>query len=245
MLRILLIILVCACVNIYANESLEIKKILNEVSKYIQPKKKLDFLKRKSDKFDLEITKTSFNIVSIFKKAKDSFELGDSEKAIALLNLIIERYPYHKNSLVMLGNIYYVNKDYGKAKAIYTTLLKQYPGDSIIRDNFFTVFLKSDCDLVLDRMLEFYDRHKNYAHLLVNLGLLYAKKGNLVKAKEYMLSAVSIDRENPLYLYNMAVILDKLHDFENATIFYEKLLDYESFDQRQKIEKRLQSIKLR
>ncbi len=43
-LRILFVFLVCACVNIYANESLEIKEIFNDVSKYIQPIKKFDIL---------------------------------------------------------------------------------------------------------------------------------------------------------------------------------------------------------
>ncbi|OEY86737.1 hypothetical protein BIY23_02285 [Wolbachia pipientis] len=241
------IVLLCVYVNIYANESLEIQKIFNNVSRYIQPNKKLDILERKSNKFNVKITKTHFNVTFILKKAKDSFKLGDNEKAIAFLKEITTKFPYHKNALMMLSNIYYINQDYKQAKEICIKLLKQYPGDTIILENFFTILLKYNHNLALETMLELYSRHKNYAPLLANLGLLYVKNGDLVNAKEYMLAAVSMDYENPFYLYNLAVILDKLHDLENAAVFYEKLLNQEvtDFNQRQQVEARLQSIKLR
>ncbi|BET35704.1 hypothetical protein wScaTNS_09170 [Wolbachia pipientis] len=51
------------------------------------------------------------------------------------------------------------------------------------------------------------------------------KKGDYVKAKEYMKAAMSLDQNNIFYTYNLAVILDKLSDFKNATACYSKLLN--------------------
>lgn len=51
------------------------------------------------------------------------------------------------------------------------------------------------------------------------------KKEDYVKDKEYMTTAISLEENNIFYTYNLAVILDKLSDFKNATIFYLKLLN--------------------
>lgn len=119
----------------YASENLEIQKAFDNVVKHIKADKKykdLDVIERKSDKFNIKISQNSgksFDIYSTLKKAKDSFELGDNETAISLLNQIIAKFPYHKNALIGLGNIYYANKEYKKAVEIYTKLLKEYPSN--------------------------------------------------------------------------------------------------------------------
>ncbi|WP_233417506.1 tetratricopeptide repeat protein [Wolbachia endosymbiont of Brugia malayi] len=51
------------------------------------------------------------------------------------------------------------------------------------------------------------------------------KKENYKGAKEYMVTVISLDQNNIFYIYNLAVILDKLSDFKNAAIFYLKLLN--------------------
>lgn len=45
-------------------------------------------------------------------------------------------------------------------------------------------------------MLKLYDIHKNYAPLLANLGMIYMKKEDYVKGKEYMITAISLDENN-------------------------------------------------
>ncbi|VVC38934.1 CBS domain,Tetratricopeptide repeat,Tetratricopeptide repeat-containing [Cinara cedri] len=173
----------------------------------------------------IQNTDKNFSISSTLKKAQRSFESGDKKAAILFLNSIITKFPYHKNSLIGLGNVYYVNKDYKQAIEIYTKLLKEYPGDSLVLKNFLIVVAKYNPDLALDEMLKLYNTHRNYAPLLANLSLIYIKKGDLIKAKEYMTKAVSIDKNNVFYIYNLAIILDKLLDLENAVACYEKLLD--------------------
>lgn len=215
----------------YANENLEIQKAFNNIVKHIKADKKykdLDIIERKSDKFNLKISQNSgknFDMYSILKKAKDSFELGDNETAISLLNQITAKFPYHKSALIGLGNIYYANKEYKKAVEIYTRLLKEYSSNPYILKNFLTIISQYDPDLALSEMLKLYYIHKNYAPLSANLSLIYMKKEDYVKAKEYMIAAISLDQNNIFYTYNLAVILDKLSDFKNATAFYLKLLN--------------------
>ncbi|KLT21676.1 TPR domain protein [Wolbachia endosymbiont of Armadillidium vulgare str. wVulC] len=215
----------------YASENLEIQKALDNVVKNIKADKKykdLDVIERKSDKFNIKISQNfgkNFDIYSILKKAKDSFELGDNETAISLLNQIIAKFPYHKSALIGLGNIYYTNKEYKKAVEIYTKLLKEYSSTPYILKNFLTIISQYDPDLALSEMLKLYDIHKNYAPLSANLGLIYMKKEDYIKAREYMTEAISLDQNNIFYTYNLAVILDKLSDFKNAAAFYLKLLN--------------------
>jgi tetratricopeptide (TPR) repeat protein len=241
----------------YASENLEIQKAFDNVVKYIKADKKykdFDVIERKSDKFNIKIAQNSsknFDIYSTLKKAKDSFELGDNEVAISLLNQIIAKFPYHKNALIGLGNIHYANKEYKKAIEIYIRLLKEYPSNSYILENFLAIMSQYDPDLALSEMLILYDIHKNYAPLLANLGLIYMKKEDYTKAKEYMITAISLDPNNIFYTYNLAVILDKLSDFKNAAIFYLKLLNMDTISKNvnekipvYKVAARLKFIKL-
>lgn len=100
-------------------------------------------------------------------------------------------------------------------------------------------------------MLKLYNIHKNCAPLLANLGLIYIKKECYAKAKECMIAAVSLDQNNIFYVYNLAVILDKLSDFKNAATFYLKLLNMAVNSKNiseeipiRKVEARLKFIKL-
>ncbi|QJT94360.1 tetratricopeptide repeat protein [Wolbachia endosymbiont of Diaphorina citri] len=225
------VVILCRSSITYASKNLEIQKAFDNVVKHIKADKKykdLDVIERKSDKFNIKISQNSgknLDIYSILKKAKDSFESGDNETATSLLNQIIAKFPYHESALIGLGNIYYANKEIKKAIEIYTKLLKEYSNNPYIFKNFLTIISQYDPDLALSEMLKLYDIHKNYAPLSANLGLTYMKKGDYVKAREYMTEAISLDQNNIFYIYNLAVILDKLSDFKNATAFYLKLLN--------------------
>ncbi|MCA4774827.1 tetratricopeptide repeat protein [Wolbachia endosymbiont of Mansonella ozzardi] len=215
----------------HANEDWKIRRVFDNVAKYIKVDEKckdFDVIEKKSDKFNIKVAQNSgkhFSIHSILKKAKDSFESGDNKAAISFLNQVTAKFPYHKNALIGLGNIYYANKEYEKAIEIYTRLLKEYPSNSYILEDFLTIISQYNPDLALSEMLKLYDIHKNCAPLLANLGLTYIKKKDYAKAKEYMIAATSLDQNNIFYVYNLAVILDKLSDFKNAAIFYLKLLN--------------------
>lgn len=229
-------ILVCAVILLrfsatYADENLEIQEVFDNVAKYMKADEKykdFDVIEKKSDKFNIKVAQNPgkhFSIHSILKKARDSFESGDDEAAISFLNQAIAKFPYHKNALIGLGNIYHVNKEYEKAIEIYVRLLKEYPSNTYILENFLTIVSQYNPDLALSEMLKLYDMHRNCAPLLANLSLIYVKKEDYTKAREYMITAVYLDQNNVFYVYNLAVILDKLSDFKNAATSYLRVLN--------------------
>ncbi|APR99175.1 hypothetical protein ASM33_03505 [Wolbachia endosymbiont of Folsomia candida] len=243
--------------HLYADENLKIQKTFNNIAKHIKTDKKYEddgIVEKKSSKFNIRIAQNSdknFDIHSTLKKAKGYFESGDSKTAISLLNQITTKFPYHKNALIGLGNIYYTNKEYKKATDIYVRLLKEYPDNPYILENFLTIISQYDHDLALEEMLKLYDTHKNYAPLLANLGLIYMEQKDFVKAKEYMVNAVSLDQNNVFYTYNLAIILDRLSDLKNAEALYTKLLNMSTALKSvsgkipvHKVEARLKFIKL-
>ncbi|OWZ25416.1 tetratricopeptide repeat family protein [Wolbachia endosymbiont of Wuchereria bancrofti] len=184
---VLAYILICTMILLefsaaYANENLEIQKAFNSVAKYIKADKKcknFDVIEKKNDKFNIKILQSSgksFSMYSILEEVKNSFESEGSETAISLLNQVVARFAYHKNALIGLGNIYYANKEYKRAIEVYIKLLKEYPGNSYILENFLTIISQYNPDLALSGMLKLYDIQKNYAPLLANLGLIYMKR---------------------------------------------------------------------
>ncbi len=247
----MLLICIIILLNFSSLYALEIQETFDSVAKNTKTDKKYvkpDVLEKKSDKFNIRITQNSVNIYSTLKKAQDSIESGNRTEAISLLNQVTAKFPYHKNALIGLGNIYYANKEYERATKIYQRLLKEYPNHPYILENFLTIVSHYDPNLALSEMLKLLETHKHYAPLLANLGLLYMDKKDFAKAKEYMITAVSLNQSNVFYTYNLAVILDNLSDFKNAATFYEKSLSMSKNESTiiptHKVAARLKFIKL-
>lgn len=188
-----------------------------------------DFLEKRSDKFEITVSENSTNVGHLLKKAKTAFDIGSIEVAESFYKQILDKFPENKSALIGLGNLYYVQKDYKKAHETYLALLKKYPKDTNVILNYLTVVSDYDPDFALKEMLNL-SSDVNFAPLYASIGLLYLKVNELDSAKNYMISALSLEPENIFYIYNLAIIFDKLSDFKNAAFFYQKLVNLQDKD---------------
>ncbi|WP_333023369.1 tetratricopeptide repeat protein [Wolbachia endosymbiont of Pentidionis agamae] len=238
--------------RVYGISDTRIQEVFSHITEHMKSPKNaeesIDILEKVSNKFDIKVTNNSESLSFTLERANNALKQGDALTALDLFNKIIARFPNHKNALVGLGNIYYANKQYEQAVQIYLDLLDTYSDDKLLLANFLTLISEYNIDLALTEMLKLHKIMEKDSFLLANLGLVYAYKNDLEKAKYYMLSAVSLDQENALYIYNLAVILDKLSDFKNAATFYKKFLDQsniilDDLISRKQVAKRLKTIK--
>lgn len=230
MIKILIFILILLqSFSIYANE-----EVFSQIAKAIKSGNSRvvndsDFLEKRSDKFEIKVSENLTNVSHFLKKAKTALDMGSIEIAESFYKQILDKFPKNKSALIGLGNLYYMQKDYKKAHEMYLVLLKEYPKDITVILNYLTVVSDYDPDFALREMLNL-SGNVNFAPLYANIGLLYLKVDELNSAKDYMISALSLEPENVLYIYNLAVIFDKLSDFKNATFFYQKLVDLQNKD---------------
>ncbi|WP_339045152.1 tetratricopeptide repeat protein [Candidatus Mesenet endosymbiont of Agriotes lineatus] len=183
-----------------------------------------DFLEKRSDKFEIKVSENLTNISYFLKKAKIAFDMGSIEVAESFYKQILDKFPKNKSALIGLGNLYYVQKDYKRAHETYLILLKEYPHDTTVILNYFIVVSNYDPNFALKEMLNL-SGNINFAPLYASIGLLYLRADEPNNAKDYMISALSLEPENVFYIYNLAIIFDKLSDFKNAAFFYQKLVN--------------------
>ncbi|XGA08122.1 MAG: tetratricopeptide repeat protein [Wolbachia endosymbiont of Xenopsylla cheopis] len=208
--------------SIYADE-----EVFSQIAKAIKGEhssvvNNSDFLEKRSDKFEIKVSENLTNISHFLKKAKIAFDMGSIEIAESFYRQILDKFPKNKGALIGLGNLYYMQKDYQRAHETYLILLKEYPQDTTVILNYFTVVSDYDHDFALKEMLNL-SGDVNFAPLYANIGLLYLRANELNNAKDYMISALSLEPENIFYIYNLAIIFDRLSDFKNAAFFYQKL----------------------
>ncbi len=229
-IQLVFIFILLQSFSIHASEGSEVfSQIANAIKsdfKDIISDSNSGFLEKKSDKFEIKISKNLTNVNYLLKKAKAAFDIGSIEIAASFYKQILSKFPDNKSALIGLGNLYYVQKDYELAHTIYLSLLKKYPKDTTIILNYLTIVSDYDPDFTLKEMLNLSNNvNKTYAPLHAHLSLLYAKLNDVNSAKNYMISALSLEPDNVFYIYNLAVMYDKLSEFKNAAFFYKKLIN--------------------
>jgi Flp pilus assembly protein TadD len=68
-------------------------------------------------------------------------------------------------------------------------------------------------------------RNPNFSAIPAQMAILFQKAGNMDRAMEQMVRAVSLAPENLTYRYNLAVLLDKQGKRAEAANLYKQLLD--------------------
>ena len=116
------------------------------------------------------------------------------------------------------------------ASTMYTRILKFYPGDPIAIAELANLQTGGD-PLAMERRIRsaigVYP--ESDARLYFALGNLYAERRLWSKAQEAYFEAVSLEADNPDYVYNLAVVLDYLNKPALAAQYYRRAVDLAEF----------------
>lgn len=77
----------------------------------------------------------------------------------------------------------------------------------------------------LSRLIEMEHEYPNFSPIKAQIGLIYARLENFDGALEYFRRALVVTPDAPLYMYNMALVLDRLGRGEQAVALYERVLN--------------------
>ncbi len=81
-----------------------------------------------------------------------------------------------------------------------------------------------------DKSIENFNKYKSYLpkdpDTYNNIGLAYARLGNLSEAVKFIAQAVAIDSTSPVYYYNMGNVMCNAGDFVRGILAYQKSLRY-------------------
>jgi len=138
------------------------------------------------------------------------------DKALALLNQEMAREPNNLHAYVMISSVYQIMGDTAQAKKYYDKALALVPVLEKVMDQRATSLCRRGEKLLAERryfeartfLIEALLMKPNYVPTLLDLGSLYAEKGNLAVAERYFRKAVALEPLNPSAHYNLSLAFD-------------------------------------
>lgn len=169
-------------------------------------------------------------IESRLVNASRAASLGNNEAALAFYNEVYKKNP---NDLrILMGRSVTLQKLGETQKAIegYRHILDIEPDNPEALTNLMGLVGKTQPAVALQNLLDLKERYPRSAAVAAQLGLAFAESGNPQDGLKHLNAAVTLQPENPLHYFNMAVIYDRLKDRANAIKFYEQALDVYSIN---------------
>ncbi len=165
------------------------------------------------------------NIDYELEKAYNALNSGQSEAAMGTYQNILENAPNNTQAIFGLATLYHRARQFDKARPLYGRLLNIDPQH---RDGFnnFLVLLADEAPLeALAELEKLEDQNPGFSTIPAQIAVIYQKIGNSDKAIGKMFRAVSLAPENLTYRYNLAIMLDKQKNYDEAAKLYRQLIE--------------------
>ncbi|MBN8531148.1 MAG: tetratricopeptide repeat protein [Alphaproteobacteria bacterium] len=170
-------------------------------------------------------TQSNLSTPQLLEEAYQALLSNQAERAIAMYSQVITREPKNELALFGLATTYQRTGQRKRALGFYETLLTNYPNHIDGMNNYLLLMAEEE-PAEAKRQMELLERRTpEFAPVLAQLGMLYYKDGNLQAAAKKLGKAISLEPENLIYRYNMAVVQDKLGNVPEAIKLYALCLD--------------------
>ncbi len=165
-------------------------------------------------------------IETLQKKANQSAKAGQLEQAKKLCRKILSREANRIETLILLGSIYLVEKDYEKSRTLFKQILSLNPNHPDALNYLGMVCLEHDRDTLtagsfFKRVSEIDPAHVNG---LVNLGITYLSRTQNDEAENIFHKVLAIDPNNVISLNNLGVIASRKNKPQDVMKYYRQAL---------------------
>lgn len=130
--------------------------------------------------------------------------------------------PDERDALLGLANIAHRQRRSDDARELYQRALRLDPDNSVAKAGLLAVIAESDARSAGGLARDLTERYPQSAAALATLGNILAREGSYGDAQQAFFKAVSLEPENALYAFNLAVALDRLHKNDLAANYYER-----------------------
>ncbi len=149
---------------------------------------------------------------------------GRLEDARKYYRKALERNSGERDALLGMAYISHREGDNDSARSNYQQVLRLDPNNAVATTGLLAIAADGDLALSAARAREFAERVPDSAPALANLGAMLAREGRIGEAQQAYFKALTLEPDNPLHAFNVAVALDRLHKYSQAEAFYEKAL---------------------
>ncbi len=172
----------------------------------------------------IEVRRPNYNPNYELEKAYEALLAGQTGIALELYKNVIRMQPDNELALFGAATTFHRIGEIESARVLYGRLIELYPNNREAMNNFLVLVSDESPQEALNELLELEHASPDFSPIPAQLGLLYAKLGDEEKARSKMLRAISLDPDNMVYRYNLAIFLDKQKRYKEAAAFYRQLI---------------------
>ena len=136
----------------------------------------------------------------------------------------LEKNPGERDALLGLAYIAQRQGNSEEARVHYQNVLRQEPGNASANAGLLAIAGDADLPGAASRAREMAERAPDSAAVLSSLGGILAKEGRIAEAQQAYFKALTLEPDNALHAYNLAVALDRLHKYVQALNYYQRAL---------------------
>ncbi len=159
------------------------------------------------------------------EKAYNAINAGQSEAAMEIYKNILANAPNNTQALFGLATLYHRVRQLDKARPLYGRLLAVDPNNRDGFNNFLVLLADEAPNEALKELEKLEEKNPGFSTIPAQLAVIYQKLGEQDKATGKMFRAVALAPENLTYRYNLAIMLDKQKNYEEAAKLYTQLLE--------------------
>ncbi len=157
--------------------------------------------------------------------AERAMKLGRYAAALEIYESMYARNKRDPNILMGRAEAYHRLGEDNFAIQAYEELLDIRPNNLQARVNMLGIIGQKYPSVALRQLMDLRQEHGNNVAVVAQIAVTQAKLGEFSDAIRYLGIAASMEPQNPLHIFNMAVIADKSGDKKQAIRFYEQALE--------------------
>jgi tetratricopeptide (TPR) repeat protein len=197
----------------------------------------------KSIGISISVRRPKMDVNHMLEEAYDALIAGNQEEAIEMYKQVLAGSPRNRLALFGLATTYHRAGQLTLARPLYGRLLAIDPNNEEGLNNFLVLLADESPLEALEEMKKLQRTHADFSPLPAQMAVVYEKIGDYDQAVTSMKHAIELSPENIKYRYDMAVILDRRGNWEEAAAYYQQLLT--AYDRGEKIPAKAEEIQER
>ncbi len=164
-----------------------------------------------------------------FEAAYAALQAGNAEAAMDLYMDVLIEEPDNQFALFGLASTLQRMGWLGEARATYEELLAIDPNNRGALTNMMSLIAQEAPDQALANLQRLYEINPGFSPIPAQIGLLYADLGDYGEAVRNLTLAIDMEPDNMNYVYNLAIIHDRLGRHGEAQALYERVLEFSEY----------------
>ena len=199
------------------------------VSCQMQPKKEKEQPVSMDSMEKMELKKIQEQVGGTYPLLGKYYREKRYRKLLIEAGKILSRDEYDLKALCALGLYHMDRGEYGASRIFFEKALKKHPNEAGLYNNIGVILLKEGhLDSALLSFKKAYDIESSNLAVQANLGSIYVKYMDYVRAENLAVDAYSRKPGNTIIANNFAVILRTQGQYEEAEQIYQKILERDS-----------------